>query len=92
MFYIINKDFEILGVANGKNNIENVVIKCMLVLTKQKNNPIEAKSWDACEDGYYYIKDEDSYTLRKYTKLEGYIYNSYIYEEICKLKITEFNG
>ena len=96
MFYIVDSEYKVVGKVFKDEEVEKMVVKYMKALTKQDEEPVKALNWSVCEDGYYYVKAEinkvQKYALRKYSKVEGYVYNSYVMEPLCCLTICEYNG
>ena len=91
MFYIIDEKFKVVSKVFKEEDIEKMVVNYMKALTKQNTDPSETKDWCACEDGYYYLKNEE-FILRKYTTYKGYVYNSSHYETLCCLRVSDYNG
>lgn len=94
MFYVVDENKKVVASCKTKEEIEQTVINYMEFLIKGKSivpiKVVEAKSWEACECGYYYVKNDNIFTLRYYEKVKGYIYNSYVFEELCNVSICEF--
>jgi hypothetical protein len=96
MLYVVDENKKVVASCKTKPEIEQTVINYMEFLIKGKSivpiKVVEAKTWEACECGFYYVKTDNNFIMRYYEKINGYIYNSYTYEELCDVSVCEFIG
>ena len=89
MYYLINKERQVLGKCKEKKKIYSTILACFNEIAEDKIRQVV--DWSVVdESGYYYIKKNKNYVLRKYTKYEGYVYNSYHYEELTDVIVSFF--
>lgn len=87
MYYLINKDREVLGKCKEKKKIYSTILACFNEIAEDKIR--QCVDWSVVdESGYWYIKKDKNYILRKYTKYAGYVYNSFHYEELTDVVVS----
>jgi hypothetical protein len=107
MFYVIDSNYRIVSNCNNKLDIESGVEKHMNGL-EEVDKVHKLDSFDqVVKSGYYYTvrnidsikkigEDDESteftFTLRKYTLQQGYIYNTLPYELIDVYRVYDYNG
>jgi len=90
MYYLINKNREVLGKCFDKKKIYSTILACFNEIAEDRIRQVV--NWSVVdESGYWYIKKDKNYVLRKYTKFEGYMYNSYHYEELADVIVSFYD-
>lgn len=90
MYYLINKDRQVLGKCFDKKKIYSTILAVFNEIAEDKIR--QCVDWSVVDEtGYWYIKKDKNYVLRKYTKYEGYVYNTFHYEELTDIIISFFD-
>lgn len=89
MFFVVNNKKEVVACCEKENEIYKTVITFMNKLVG--GTVMQCIDWSVVdEDGYYYVKKDKNYVLRRYEFIKGYVYNSVFYEEIDDINVSYF--
>jgi hypothetical protein len=97
MFYIINKDYEIIANFNNSNDLKNVISNYLLTVDGiDKVHEIDEFDHIVRSGNYYVIQKNDEsefdFTIpfKRYKLKEGYIYNAFSIKNLDYFRVYSY--
>ena len=91
MYYLVSKNRNVVGFSKEKKRNYAAVIAYFNEIAEDKIR--QCVDWSVIDSsGFWYVKADNHYILRKYIRYEGYLYNSLQYEELADILIVHYDS
>ena len=91
MYYLVSKNRNVVGFSKQKKTNYASVIAYFNELAEDKIR--QCVDWSVVDtSGFWYTKSDNNYILRKYIRYDGYVYNTFHYEELADVLVVHYDS